>query len=358
MEKALKALGEILEEARKSAGNEREGKSGLPSGSPDIPGITPWSVDNTNRGVPPNLYLTALDDLKIGVAVTEGTRFVHVSKALCAMYGYTKVELLGLQSYFQLIPREEQSSLAKRSKTRRAGTSPSSQGETTVIRRDGRQIRIEYWMREFDHNGQTQIYSFIRDITERQLSETKSRLLASAVESTSEIITITDSQNRFFFLNKAFLDTYGYSEVEVLGKGPGILSPGDRGDLIADQIWRRTQTGKWSGQLLNKRKDGTLFPIHLSTSPIVDDEGNILGYIGVGRDITELNEAERTLLEAEERFQMLFAEQTRAPLHRNEAFTPLTCEAPKVMNTLAQHIHSTLDTVEARIQQVLNFSSF
>lgn len=358
MENAFRAVSHILQE---SGTNDSSAGSGIlppKNGSPLNPGEAPTFADLLKQITSPQMYLKALDDLGIGIAITEGNRFIQVSSALCAMYGYTEDELLQMPSYLQLIPEEEHPRLLQKASDRIAQKTYLTDGETTIIRRDGKRIRIEYLIREFEENGAQRTYAFMRDMTQRKEAETKSKLLASAVESTSEIITITDSQNRLFFVNKTFLETYGYSEQEILGKSPGLLSPGDDGDSIADEIWHKTQAGRWSGKLLNKRKDGKIFPIQLSTSPILDDDGHVLGYIGIGRDITDLNEAEHALLEADERFHALFSDETLNPLDTKKPCPPLTCTTPKVMHTLADHIHATLDAVEARIHHVLSFSSF
>lgn len=349
---------DISEGASKNTDNAADGIPEFQGRVRVIPGGTPVFGGLLSQVESSDPYLNALNDFGIGVAITQGQRFIQVNNALCAMYGYTSDELLQLSSYMQLVPEEEHQKLLQNAQNRLVQKIKSTYGETSILRRDGKRIDIEYFLKEFGANGNNQSYAFIRDITERKEHEKRNTLLASAVESTTEIITITDLQNRFFFLNKAFLETYGYSEKEILGKCPGMLSAGDDGDLIADDIWRKTQVGQWRGTLYNKRKDGTIFPIQLSTSPIIDQGGKVLGYIGVGRDITELNEAEQTLLRADERFRMLFSEEVEYPVPPKDVILPLPYATPLIMRALAEHIHATLDLAETRIHHVLNFSSF
>jgi PAS domain S-box-containing protein len=305
-----------------------------------------------------DLFFEAMDDLGIGIAITEGARFLYVNNALCAMYGYTRDALLSLPSFLQLVPEEDREKLLRNLTERQEKKTAASFGETGVIRSDGERIRIEYSLRVFEKDGKKRMYSFIREITERSRYETRNRLLAAAVASTSEIISITDHENRFTFVNKAFLEVYGYTQEEVLGRHPGILTGGPEGDSIVQTVWRKTREESWCGELLNRRKDGTVLPIHLSTSPILNADGSVLGYVGVARNITQEKAAEAMLLEAERRFRRLLSMESDSAAGINDAGQTLPTAPPKGLRNLAEQIHTTLDTVEESIRHVLNFSSF
>jgi PAS domain S-box-containing protein len=133
------------------------------------------------------------------------------------------------------------------------------------------------------------------DITASKLAQEKIQLLAHALESTSEMISITDLDNRFTFVNKAFLENYGYSEDEIINKDPSIVDSPSNPSGLRDELYRVTESGGWDGELLNMRKDGTEFPIFLSTSPIKDRNNNVIGFMGAARDITELKKTETQL---------------------------------------------------------------
>ncbi len=128
----------------------------------------------------------------------------------------------------------------------------------------------------------------VRRQVERQLAT-----LAQAVQSTSELICITDLQDRFTFANHAFQAAYGYTEAEILGQTPALLfSPRNPPELMPE-ILEGTRAGGWRGEVWDRRKDGTEFPILLSTSEIRDAAGRVIGLIGVARDITEEKRLER-----------------------------------------------------------------
>src|SRR4030095_6194427 len=95
--------------------------------------------------------------------------------------------------------------------------------------------------------------------------------------------------------NGAFQKAYGYNEAEILGNTPEMLfSPRNPASLL-DEILRQTRAGGWQGEVLDRRKDGTEFPIRLSTSEIRDTEGRLLVLMGVAQDISERKRAEEQI---------------------------------------------------------------
>ena len=145
------------------------------------------------------------------------------------------------------------------------------------------------------------VWSF-RDVTERKKAEQEIRLLAQTMASIRDCVSITDLEDRIIFVNDAFLNTYGYTREELLGKPVSILRPAKTSLEVGRRILTATSAGKWSGELINRRKDGSEFPIELWTSVVKDDAGKEIAMVGVARDITERKRAEEAVRESEERF--------------------------------------------------------
>jgi PAS domain S-box-containing protein len=145
----------------------------------------------------------------------------------------------------------------------------------------------------------------IRDISGLKKAQAEVEMLALAVKSLDECVSITDVDDRFIFVNESFERTYGYRREELLGKHLGVIrSPLNAPEHVA-QILPATLAGGWRGELMNRRKDGTDFPISLTTAAVRDAEGNVVALIGVAQDITERKRAEQALKESEERFRLL-----------------------------------------------------
>jgi PAS domain S-box-containing protein len=147
-----------------------------------------------------------------------------------------------------------------------------------------------------DANGRLEL-----EHAELKRAAAMTRLLVRAVQSTQEMICVTGLDDRFTFVNNAFLEGYGYSEDEVIGQHVSLVrSPATPASVTA-QVLEETRAGGWTGELFNCRKDGAEILIRLSTSQITDERGDVIGLLGVARDITERKEAERTLRDIEDR---------------------------------------------------------
>ncbi len=122
--------------------------------------------------------LEAQSDLGEGAAINDGERLIYANAALSRMYGYTIDELLRLPSILQIVAPEERAGLVERLTRRLSGETVEEFGETRVIRRDGRQIVIEYALKLITVNGKRLIISIVRDISERKRAEESIRQLS------------------------------------------------------------------------------------------------------------------------------------------------------------------------------------
>ncbi|MCX6148914.1 MAG: PAS domain S-box protein [Ignavibacteriales bacterium] len=151
-----------------------------------------------------------------------------------------------------------------------------------------------------------EIVAVYDEISERKRAEEKITMLAYALKSINECVSITDLEDKLIFVNQSFLETYGYSEEELIGKDIHIVRSSNNPPEIVREILPATIRGGWNGELWNKRKDGSEFPIYLSTTTINDNDGKPLGLIGVAIDITERKRAEEILNVSETRYRRLF----------------------------------------------------
>jgi PAS domain S-box-containing protein len=131
------------------------------------------------------------------------------------------------------------------------------------------------------------------------LAQVEDRLLGNAVQSSGEMIAITDVDGRFSFVNRAFLQAYGYTEEEVLGQPADLVGSPVNPIGLREKVRAETQRGGWVGELMTRRKDGTELPVSLRTSPIRDEAGGHLGLVAIAHDITERRTLEVRLHQAE-----------------------------------------------------------
>lgn len=139
------------------------------------------------------------------------------------------------------------------------------------------------------------IWSFT-DVTESVKAEEQLLLMAHTVKSINESISITDINDNILFINEAFLKTYGYDNpTELIGKSINIVRSSTITPETVENILKSTAESFWQGELMNRRKDGSEFPISLSTTTIQNENGEILGMVGVATDITERKHFEEEL---------------------------------------------------------------
>lgn len=147
------------------------------------------------------------------------------------------------------------------------------------------------------------------DITARKRSEELLQKLNQAIYNSQEVIFMTDKDGIFTFVNPAFTQIYGFPAEDVVGKTtPRILNSGIFTKEDFKSFWD-TILSKQSvpeAEYLNKCKDGKLINIEGSADPIINTNGDLIGFLGIHRDITKRKLAEDAIRESEEKFKNAF----------------------------------------------------
>lgn len=128
-----------------------------------------------------------------------------------------------------------------------------------------------------------------RDITTRKASEAALRMQSAAFESFALTIIITDIEGHIQWVNPAFSKLTGYSMREAIGRTPGeLLKSGKHEKQFYDKIWDTIRSKSvWSGELINRRKDGSYYFEEETITPVIDSQGEISSFIAIKIDITE-----------------------------------------------------------------------
>ncbi len=123
-------------------------------------------------------------------------------------------------------------------------------------------------------------------ITERKKIEVDLRIAATVFES-QEGMLISDANNVILRVNRAFTKITGYSAEEVIGKNPRILQSGRQDTVFYADMWQSiNDTGAWEGEVWNRRKNGEIFPEHLTITAVKDQDGIVTNYVATLFDIT------------------------------------------------------------------------
>jgi len=114
-----------------------------------------------------------------------------------------------------------------------------------------------------------------------------------AVEQADIAITITDTAANILYVNPAYARLTGYAHEELLGRNQSILSNKTTPAAVYAAMWAEIAAGRpWSGQLVNRRKDGSKYLADLLITPVLDDAGAVVNFLGIHRDVTPLHRLE------------------------------------------------------------------
>ncbi|MBR9829840.1 MAG: EAL domain-containing protein [Oceanospirillales bacterium] len=174
---------------------------------------------------------------------------------------------------------------------------------------EARQFQISFPVQDEMHNwfmvkfplvdeaGQVYaICTVATDVTEQERNESLARIAQRIFEHTTEGIMITDADNRIVDVNPSLVEMTGYGRSALIGQSPAQQKSGSQDASFYQRMWEAVATrGKWNGELVNRRANGSLYPVRLSISTIIDRHGKLDGYIGIFQDITEEKQSERDL---------------------------------------------------------------
>ena len=271
----------------------------------------------------------------VGMAITSpDKRWLEVNDRLCQMLGYTREELMQL-TWEQLThpdDREDNSTLFEKLLS---GEIDNCNFEKRYIRKDGGVI---YAMASIDcirlHDGRLDyVLLLVIDITEGYQVQQKLRLQGSALEAAANAIVITDSKGVIEWVNTAFTTFTGYTTKEAVGNTTNLLKSGKQDQAFYKKLWKTILAGEvWHGELINRRKDGTLYPEEMTITPIKNEDGKIAHFIAVKQDVTKRKQNEQSLLDAHAQLEQRVKDRT-SDLNRSKNQLQL------VLNSTAEAIY-------------------
>lgn len=145
----------------------------------------------------------------------------------------------------------------------------------------------------------------LRRVAKARQAARQLRLLDTAVRDVKEGILITDGElewpgPRIVFVNDALTQITGYSRDDLIGKTPRVFRSPRTDQLVADRMKDQLRQGKpFTGELINRRKDGNDYYVDLHVSPVFDASGRVQNYVSTQRDVTARKLAEDRMLQAQ-----------------------------------------------------------
>jgi two-component system cell cycle sensor histidine kinase/response regulator CckA len=224
------------------------------------------------------------------------------NRAAERMYGYSAAEALG-QHASLLVPPEKLSELEAIVERTEDGQAIENL-ETQRLTKEGKIIDVSVSISAMkDARGRFAGASTIaRDITLRKRAEEQLQLQSAALEAAANAILITDSEGRIVWANSAFTTLTGYSREEILGKNPRVLKSGEQPKNYYAEMWSTISSGQvWQGEIINRRKDGTIYTEDMTITPLAANAGHQTNkyYIAIKQDVTERRTLQKQLQQAQ-----------------------------------------------------------
>jgi diguanylate cyclase (GGDEF)-like protein/PAS domain S-box-containing protein len=149
---------------------------------------------------------------------------------------------------------------------------------------------------DFSNNISHALESMLAE-SQQQAAAEQLQLAARVFENSAEGIVITDAKNKILMVNKTFTAVTGYTQREVIGSNPNLLSSGRQNKEFYNSMWESLYLkGEWRGEIENRRKSGEIYPEWLNISVVRQADGKISNYVAVFSDLTNHKETENRLV--------------------------------------------------------------
>ncbi len=219
-------------------------------------------------------------------------RFLDVNRGAEKMYGFPREYLIGKYPADLAAPGKNDMEMVKSCFIKALNGEPQ-QFEFWGVRANGEHFPKIVRLYKGHYFGEDVVIALAMDITEQKKVEDRLRQLTNAIEQSPVSVIITDTEGNIEYVNRKFTQVSGYSADEVMGQNPRLLKSGKMPQEVYEDLWRTIKAGKvWHGELLNKRKDGTLFWEDVTISPLLDEKGEIKRFLALKEDITQRKKLE------------------------------------------------------------------
>ncbi|MCR6632229.1 MAG: diguanylate cyclase [Magnetospirillum sp.] len=232
-----------------------------------------------------------LEESPVGVSVSRRSdgRVVFANTRFCEIIGARQDDVVGKPARNHFVDDAQRRRIIERLKAQ----GHIDDQEVEFRRRDGTPFWSLLTLRTTRMENDVVNLAWVYDISAMKAAEASLKLTAKVVESASEAVVITNSRNQIEYVNPAFTAITEYLPEDVLGANPSMLQSGRHDADFYRAMWEEIRrTGRWRGEIWNRRKSGEFYAEWLSIAAIKDDAGVATHHIAIFSDITHRKEDE------------------------------------------------------------------
>jgi len=241
-------------------------------------------------------FMTGADAFYI--ATFDEGLIIEVNNCFQELFGFTSEEIIGKTSIQLGIYADPVDRARMVSEVKSRGSVRNL--EIRARRKGGEIFPLLMSASLLQMGGKQLILGVLRDITERKRAEAENVRLVTAIEQSAEAVMITSADGAIEYVNPAFTGITGYSRAEVVGQNPRMLKSDKHEPAFYQQLWATILKGEiWHGEILNRRKDGTLRTEEMYIDPVRSGRGEITHFIATKLDVTERKHLEEQFRQAQ-----------------------------------------------------------
>ena len=251
-------------------------------------------------------YKTAVDDSTIVSKTNPKGIITFVNDKFCEISGYSKKELIGRNH--NMVRNPDMPSSTFKDMWNTIQSKKPWTGKVKNLKKDGSSYYVQSTINPIvDYDGEIIEYIGIRtDITELELIKESledslnitdknfkeayktSQEYQKAIDE-SNILSRADIKGNITYVNDMFVEISGYAKNELIGNNHSIVKHPSTPKKVYKSMWKTITSGKsWHGQIRNRAKDGSSYYVESTIVPILDKDGNILEYLGIRHDVTDI----------------------------------------------------------------------
>lgn len=234
-------------------------------------------------------FRALMDAVAVGAVIVDTNgRIRDLNRKAEELFRYDRTELIN-QPVEMLVPERFREAHVGHRERYTSAPDPVPLGigrELVARRRDGSEFPMELSLSPMTLEGEKLVLALVTDTTERRQIEADQALTQEVASHQAVSILITDLRGTIQYVNPAFEHMTGYSRDEVMGKNPRILKSGLQAKEFYQEMWARLRGGGvWESRFINRRKDGTLFEMEMTITPVMNAAGRVTHYVAVGRHV-------------------------------------------------------------------------